>query len=223
MARLRVLIGDDHPLTLQGVTTVLEPHYDIVGTASDGRTLVESALRLRPDLVILDVSMPEVHGVEAARQITAAVPSAKLIFLSMHTNTVYVREALNAGGRAYVRKAGAVGELLDAIRRVLAGEIYISPGLSFSTAGDPSGSSGRLARSPKGLTVRQLEILQLIADGRLSKEIAHILGISIKTVDFHRARIMARLGARSVAEVIRIALEREWIVIPESKTKNQGS
>ncbi len=209
MPKLRILIADDHALMLKGIRTLLEKEYEIVGTASDGRQLVEAALTLRPDLIILDVGMPQLHGFEAAKRIRTALPSTKLIFLSMHSSPMYLRKAMEAGASAYVLKTGAVEELGNAIRSVMNGESYLSSGLGsrldlLTNSGKSSGTAGEL-------TDRQMEILQLIAEGRPSKEIAHILNISTKTVDFHRARIMARMGARSVAELVRAAVEEGFI------------
>jgi len=208
MQRLRILLGDDHVLTLNGIKALLQARFDVVGTAAEGRHLVKLALSLKPDLVVQDVSMPQLNGLEAAKQIRAALPSAQIIFLTMHTNPLYLRKALEIGACGYVLKAGAAEELLDAIDQVLKGGRYISPGFGHDVAESLWNRTGSLAREQPGLTSRQREILQLIAEGRMSKEIAHLLDISIKTVDFHRARIMTRLGAHSIAELVRIAVEQ---------------
>jgi DNA-binding NarL/FixJ family response regulator len=172
---------------------------------------VESAKELRPDIVILDLSMPELNGIEAAKQIRAALPAAKLIFLSMHSNPAYLRKALEAGANGYVLKAGMMEELLDAIHAALDGRSYFSPGFGQELIAGLLNHSGKPTRPVEDLTDRQLEILQLVAEGKLSKEIAHALEISVKTVEFHRGRIMAKLGARSIAEVVRLAVERGLI------------
>jgi DNA-binding NarL/FixJ family response regulator len=196
---------------LNGIRALLEPAYDVVGTATNGRQLVEAALRLKPDLVVLDVSMPQLNGLEAARQIHEALPSAVLVVLSMHVNPLYLRKAIGAGARGYVLKEGVLEELLDAIEQALAGTIYVSAGFGADVIENLWNSSGQLSREEQGLTGRQREILQLMAEGRLNKEIAHIAGISIKTVEFHRARIMTKLGAHSLAEVVRLAVEQGLI------------
>ena len=206
-----VLIGDDHALILSGIQALLEKHYRVAGTARDGRQLVEAAKQLHPDVVILDLSMPELNGIEAAKQIHAALPAAKLIFLSMHANPAYLRKALEAGANGYVLKTGMMEELLDAIESALQGRTYFSPGFGQELIASLLDRSGRPARPAEDLTGRQLEILQLVAEGRLSKEIAHRLGISVKTVEFHRGRIMAKLGAHSMAEMVRLAVERGLI------------
>ena len=207
MSRPRILLADDHALILSGITSLLQPHYEIVGSASDGRQLVDAAVRLRPDLIILDVSMPLLNGLEAARQISGKLPWAKLIFLTMHANPMYLRRALDSGAAGYVLKTGAVEELLLAIREVLDGRLYVSPDFGGEVLENRWNRSGQAAREHQELTGRQREILQLVGEGRLSKEIAHILGISVKTVDFHRARIMAKAGVHSTAELTRIAIE----------------
>ncbi len=208
MNRLRVLIGDDHVLLLNGTKALLETEYDVVGTVTDGRQLVDAALRLRPDVVVLDVSMPHLNGLEAAKRIHAELPSAKLVFLSMHTNPVYLRKAVESGARAYVLKTGAAEELSIAIRHALNGDLYFSPGFGSDVIENIWTRNGEPSRQADDLTGRQREILQLIAEGLQGKEVAAILNISVKTVDFHRARIMARLGARSIAEMVRIGVEQ---------------
>lgn len=207
MRRQRILLGDDHALVLNGITAVLQPHHDVVGSAPDGRRLVDLAAQLNPDIVILDVSMPLLNGLEAARQINANSPSTKLIVLSGHANPMYLRRALDYGATGYVLKSGVVEELLVALGEVLKGEIYVSPGFGKEVLEERWNRSGKPARQEEGLTIRQREILQLVAEGRPSKEIAHILGISVKTVDFHRGGIMTRLGVRSIAELTRVAIE----------------
>lgn len=214
MRRVRVLAADDHALILTGIKTVLERRYDVVGTANDGRELVEICLRLKPDIVVLDISMPELNGLEACKQIKAVESETRVVFVSMHLDRMYMQRAFEAGGSAYVLKIGAADELLEAIEDVLAGKIYVSPGLRD----DDNDDSRFRSYPPQVLTERQREILALIAEGRLSKEIAHILNISMKTVDFHRGRIMSRLGAHSVGELVRRGIEDG--LIPPSTPKN---
>jgi DNA-binding NarL/FixJ family response regulator len=197
--RARILLADDHSFILAGVRSLLAAHYDLVGQVGDGRALVEAAARLRPDLIILDVAMPLLNGIEAARQIKKAQPEARLLFLSMHGSPVYLREALDAGGSGYVLKSSAVEELRTAIRTVLKGQRYVAAEL------EPGSAEGAVHPAP--MTERQKEVLQLIADGRGNKEIAATLKISVKTVEFHRGRIMSRVGVHSVAELIRWAVQ----------------
>jgi DNA-binding NarL/FixJ family response regulator len=205
----RILLGDDHSLVLKGITGLLEGHYDVVGAAEDGKALVEAALRLKPDVVVLDVSMPILNGIDAARAIRKDLPSTKLVFLSMHPNAVYLRKALEAGASGYVLKSGAAEELLTAIEEARKGNIYVSPNFGQNVIEGIRGSVGK--RSPLELTDRQRQILQLIAEGRHNKEIAEILHVSVKTVEFHRGRLMTKLGARNVAELTRFAIQEGLI------------
>ena len=211
MKKLRILLGDDHPLVLNGIKALLEPHYDVVGCVSDGRQLVESATTSQPDLVVADVSMPQMNGLDAAKQIRTLAPETKVVFVSMHADPMYLRRALQVGASGYVLKAGVIEELLDAIHEVTKGRVYVSPGFGVDITSNIAVLADSNSRTADELTDRQREILQLIADGRLSKEIADILGISIKTVDFHRGRIMSRVGAHTVAELMRLAVERGLI------------
>jgi DNA-binding NarL/FixJ family response regulator len=191
---------------LEGLRSFLEPHLHSVGTATDGRSLVEAALRLKPDLIILDITMPWLNGVDAARQIKKSLPNVKLLFITMHANPAYVEAGLSAGGMGYVLKSAAREELLEAIQSVLDGHIYVSPSLSsehLERFQDP----GRAAAILR-LSGREREVLQLIAEGRQAKEVAHVLSISIKTVAFHRENLKRKLGLRSTAALTKYALEQ---------------
>ena len=171
----------------------------------DGRALVEAALRLKPDLIVLDISMPLLNGIDAAMQIKKALPEVKLLFVTMHVNPAYLEAALNAGATGYVLKSAAREELLQAIEAVLKGRIYITPSLSgehLERFGDPQQAATALR-----LSLREREVLQLIAEGRAAKEIAVILRISVKTVEFHRDNIKRKLGLRSTAELTKHAIE----------------
>jgi len=206
MKRTRVLLADDHPLTLEGLRAFLEPHLRIIGTATDGKALVETALLLKPDLIILDITMPLLNGIDAAVQIKKSLPGVKLLFVTMHVNPAYLEAALNAGATGYVLKSAAREELLDAIKSVLNGRIYVTPSLSrehLERFKDPSRAAATLR-----LSTREREILQLIAEGRAAKEIAHVLSISTKTVDFHRENIKRKLGLRTTAELTKHAIEQ---------------
>jgi len=209
MKRARILLADDHRLTLEGIRAVLEPHHEILAAVTDGRALLDAAVRLKPDLVVLDITMPLLNGIDAAIQIRKALPGMKLLFVTMHVNPAYLEAALNAGGTGYVLKSAAREELLDAVRSVMSGRIYVTPGLSgerLELPGDPPRAAAALRLSP-----REREILQLIAEGKAAKEMAYILTISIKTVAFHRDNIKRKLGLRTTAELTRHALERGLI------------
>ena len=204
MKRPRILLADDHVLTLEGIRAVLAPHYEIAGSVADGRALVEAALRLKPDLIVVDITMPNLSGILAARQIKKSLPGIKLLFATMHSSSAYVRAALEAGGTGYVLKSAVREELLDAVQSVLRGRIYVSPGLS----------TGHLERFrhpvtvTPGLSKRERETLQLIAEGRTAEEIARAMNISIKTVAFHRGNIKKKLGLQTTPELTKYAIER---------------
>ncbi len=209
MKHIRAILADDHPLTLEGVRAFLEPHLQNVATVMDGRALIEAAFRLRPDLIILDIAMPLLNGIDAAIQIKKDLPGVKLIFLTMHTSPAYLEAALSAGASGYVLKTSAREELLEAIRSVLSGRIYVTQSLSgehLERFKDP----GRAAATLR-LSSRERETLQLIAEGRSAKEIADILKICVKTVAFHRGNIKRKLGLRTTAELTRYAIEQGLI------------
>ena len=209
MKRARILLADDHTLTLEGIRAVLEPHHEIVGMVTDGRALLDAALRLKPDLVVLDITMPLLNGVDAAVQIKKTLPGVKLLFVTMHVNPAYLEAALNAGGTGYVLKSAAREELLEAINSVLNGRIYVTPSLSsqhLERFTDPSRAAATLR-----LTTREREILQLIAEGRAGKGIAFVLSISIKIVAFHRENIKRKLGLGTTAELTKHAIEQGLI------------
>lgn len=207
MTRPRVLLADDHTLLVDGLRSLLEPQCELVGTVEDGRALVEAAQKLHPDVILLDISMPLLNGLEAAHQLKELVPDSKLIFLTMHADRSYVREAFRAGASGYLLKRSAVSELEHAISVVLRGRRYITPLLS--TVGLESMFPGALADPSVqlgDLTPRQREVLQLVAEGYTAKEIAITLAISVKTVEFHKARMMERLGLRTTSDLIKYAI-----------------
>jgi len=206
MTRARILLADDHLLTLEGIRAILEPHHEIVGAVADGRAAVDEAVRLRPDLAVLDITMPLLNGIDAARQIRKRLPGTKILFVTMHVNPAYLEAAMATGAAGYVLKSAAREELLKAVAVVLAGRRYITPSLALDSADiAPSSAS---PSSNRRLSNRQREILQLVAEGKAAKEIAHILQISVKTVAFHRDNIKRKLGIRTVAELTRYALEQ---------------
>jgi DNA-binding NarL/FixJ family response regulator len=206
--RARLLLADDHAILLDGVRKLLESEYDIVGSAADGRELVASALRLSPDAVLLDIGMPLLNGIEAARQIQRSAPHVKVIFLTQQSQKSYVQEAFRAGAVGYVLKQSAAAELAAALRAVLDGGYYVTP----LVAGEEVCARMDVHTNPSELfggclTPRQREVLQLVAEGKAAKEIAGIVGISVKTVEFHKAAIMEELGLRTTAELTRYALQ----------------
>lgn len=203
MTRARIVVADDHPLTLEGVRAVLERNHEVVGTVTDGRALIEAAQRLKPDLIVLDISMPLLNGIDAARQIGKILPQTRLLFVTMHLSPPYLEAALDAGATGYVLKSSAREELLEAVESVLRGAVYVSP----KFAGENSGVRD-LAQSchQARLSMREREILQLVAEGKMAKEIAFLLNISVKTVSFHRENIKNKLGIRTTAELTKYAI-----------------
>ena len=211
MSKLRVLIADDHPMILEGIRRMLAIHYDVVGSATNGKDLVEAADRLAPDAVVLDINMPILNGIDAARDIKKARPATTLVILSMYSNAIYLRKAMEAGASAYVLKTGASEELLAAIETATKGGSYVSPGFGQDVIDSLQRPPDKVTRAVIELTDRQRQILQLIAEGKQNKEIAEILGVSVKTVEFHRSSLMAKLGAHTVAELTRFAIQEGLI------------
>lgn len=204
--RPRLLIAEDHQLVADGIRKLLEPEFELAGAVNDGRAAVEFFDRLRPDLIILDVGLPLLNGIEAARKIKNISADARILFVSMHADRAYIEEAFSVGGSGYLLKQAAAAELVEAIHTVLDGRFYLSRGLPSGMG--PAGESIRNPKSGFGsrLTPRQREVLQLIAEGKSMKEMGDILGISVRTVEFHKNGIMRELGVRTTAELTRYAL-----------------
>jgi len=208
----RILLADDHAVVLEGLRRILNrPEFEVVGAVTDGRALVEAAANLRPDVIIADVSMPSLNGIEAARQICKLNPKSKIIFLTMHPEAIFAVQAMSAGASGYVLKNAAGDELITAIREVLEGRTYVTPSLAepvmHALQARRKSSQGTTDR----LTSRQREVLQLLAEGRTPKEIAAVLNVSYRTVEFHKYRIMETLGLRTVAALAAYAA-RQGIV-----------
>ena len=207
----RVLLADDHNLMLEGLIGILKQDYDIVGTAENGRTLVEQAVLLKPDVVLLDVSMPELNGIEAAGRISKLLPACRLVFVTQQLKPEYVRAALEAGAMAYVAKQSAGSELREAVRLALAGRYYVS---SLVAPREPTATPVQGWKSNPAslfgarLTSRQRDVLQLVAEGKTAKEVSASLNISVKTVDYHRNALMNVLGVRTTAELTRYAISQ---------------
>lgn len=208
MKRPRVLLAEDHALLLDAFTKLLEPHCDVVGTAGDGRELLEAAQKLEPDVVVADISMPLLNGLEAGRRLKELLPNTKLVFVTVNEDPDLAAEALRLGASAYVLKKSAASELFHAIREVLAGRSYVTPLVA------PDGLDGIRERKPRRaaeLTPRQREVLQLLAEGNSMKRVADILNVTPRTVAFHKYRMMGELGFGSTAELVQFAV-REGIV-----------
>lgn len=207
MKRPRILLADDHSIVLAGILSLIEQDYDVAGRVDNGRSLVEAALSQRPDLIILDISMPVLNGIDAARQIRRAWPEARLLFLTMHNNRMYLREAMRVGGSGYVLKTSAAEELKPAIRKVLKGHIFVSGALDANLGEELRTPTGRRPSSKVGLTDRQKEVLQLVAEGATNKEVASVLNVSIKTAQFHRGQIMRKFGVHSSVKLTALAIK----------------
>ncbi len=195
----RVLLADDHRIVIEGLQSILESDFELVGAVGDGRALLAAAAKLLPDVIVVDVSMPLLNGIEAARQIHKTHPSAKIIFLTMHADATYATRALEAGASGYVLKHSAPAELVTAIREALAGRVYVTPSLA--------GKRPPRHKIDLPLTVRQVEVLQLVAEGHSAKQIAAVLHISARTVEFHKYRIMEDLHLHSNAELVQYAIK----------------
>ncbi len=210
MKRIRILLADDHAVVRQGFKMILsaQPDMEIVGEAGNGREAVELAEQLRPDIVVMDVAMPELNGIEATRRLSASAPHSRVVALSMHKDSVYVRETLRAGARGYLLKDSPAPDLLAAVRAVASGEGFLSPAVSDAVLNDYR----RHVTNPVDLlSSREREVLQMLAEGKTNKEIAGILNLSVYTVDAHRGRIMEKLNLHSINELVRFAVRNGLI------------
>jgi two-component system response regulator NreC len=202
---IRVLLADDHAMVRKGFRLILEaqPDMEIAGEAGNGRDAVELAEKLHPDVVVMDVAMPELNGIEATRRLAASSPHTRVLALSMHKDSVYVREILRAGARGYLLKDSIDTDLISAVRAVAKGDGYISPGVSDAVLSDYR----RHVTDPLDLlTSREREVLQMIAESKTNKEIAVSLNLSVYTVEAHRGKIMEKLNLHSTGELVRFAV-----------------
>ncbi|MBI5817908.1 MAG: response regulator transcription factor [Verrucomicrobia bacterium] len=207
--KTRVLLADDHKIMREGLRSLLAitPGLEVVGEAGDGRTAVQMALKLTPDVVVMDIGMPDLNGVDATRQIKARLPGTKVIALSLHSDERFITGMFKAGASGYLLKDGAFEELACAIRTVIDGHTYLCPRVAKTVVKDYL-RDAMVVTSPRGhgLSDREREVLQLIAEGWSTKEVADRLDVSVKTIETHRARIMERLGVHSVAELTKYAV-----------------
>lgn len=208
MKTIRVLLADDHTLVRAGIRGLVAalPDVEVVGETGDGQEALRLAETLRPDLVLLDIGMPGLNGLEVAARLAKADPTIRVIILSMHTSEEYVLQALRAGAAAYLLKGSAVAELEVAIRAVARGETYLSPAVSKRVIDEYVTRIGNATDPLAALTPRQREILQLVAEGQTNKEIARRLGLSHRTVEVHRNQLMKRLSVHDVAGLVRFAV-----------------
>lgn len=206
MKRPRILLADDHALLLEAFQKLLEPEYDVVGTVSDGRELLAAAPKLRPEVIVTDISMPNLNGLDACRKLRKVLPEVKFIFLTVNEDPDLVAEAIRIGANGYLLKSSAASELFQAIKSVLNGGTYITPLVAEGMIGSLMG--GSRGRGPiDKLTVRQREVLQLLAEGNTMKKTAAILNVTPRTVAFHKYRIMDELHIRTNAELIQFAVK----------------
>jgi DNA-binding NarL/FixJ family response regulator len=209
MKRTRILLADDHAMICAGFQKLLEPYYEIVGSVEDGLALLKAAARLKPDVILLDVGMPLLNGLDAARQLRKLTPQTKLIFLTMNPDSDIAAEALRIGASAYLLKNSQASELLQALHDVLRGRLYVTPqigrALQQSFIRDPH------EHHAKPLTGRQREVLQMLAEGRTMKEIAFTLHITHRTVRFHKSRLMEELGISTNSDLVKYAMKHGMI------------
>lgn len=212
MSELRVLLGDDHAVLRQGLRKILEDRREwrVIAEAGNGRDAVREALELKPDVAVLDIGMPILNGIEATRQIARRAPSVRVVILSMHSDQAYVTQSVHAGARAYVLKESAGDELIEAISTVASGGTFFSPAVAQVVFDDyVRGLADRGIHDRYDLlSEREREVLQLVAEGRSSREIGDLLSISPATVETHRTHVLQKLGLRNTAEVVRYAARR---------------
>lgn len=210
MKRTRIILADDHILLMDAVRNLLEPEYEVVGTYPDGDALVNAAVELAPDVVILDVGMPKLNGLTACARLKKLLPKTKLVFLTMNQDAETAGEAFRAGAAGYVLKTSAASELVAAIREVLRGGYFATPSLTEGMMGSFVQNFKRM-KAPRELTVRQKEVLQLLVEGRSMKQVANVLNITARTVAFHKYSMMEHLNIGSSAELISYAISsRSW-------------
>lgn len=211
MHRSRILIADDHTLVADLCRKLLETEFDVVGSVRDGRALVQSAVELRPDVIVVDIAMPNLNGLDAGQQVKEMLPAVKLVFLTMNPDPEVAAEAFRRGASGYLLKTSAASEMVLAVRKVLRGMSYISPRLSKETVDYLRRQSKMPLEEEERLTFRQREVLQLLAEGKVMKEVGDILNMTTRTVAFHKYRIMDVLGARSSADLVRYAIRNHLI------------
>ena len=210
MHKPSILLADDHTMIAEAFRNLLEPQYEVVGTVADGRSLLEAAPKLKPDVIVLDIGMPLLNGLAAGQQLKQILPKSKIIYVTMNDDPDLASEALRTGGSAYLLKSSAASELLRSIHEVLRGGIYVTPKIK-------KGMADAFIRSPqpkpaqKKLTPRQTEVLQLLAEGHSMKQVGAILSLTPRTVAFHKYRIMEVLNITSTAELIQFAVRHNVV------------
>jgi len=214
VTRPRILLADDHSLVLEGLAKLVEEECDLVGKVEDGRALIQAAQKLEPDVIVLDISMPKLNGLDAGRQLKKLLPSIKLIYLTMHADPMYAKEAFQIGASGFLLKRSAASELMQAIHAVMKGQYYVTPAIAKDFLSTLNQQIGVPQVEMDALTPRQREVLQLIAEGHSTKEIATMLRVSAKTIEFHRSQIIRELHLHSTADLTRYAIAH-GLVSPE--------
>jgi DNA-binding NarL/FixJ family response regulator len=207
----KVVLADDHTIVAEGLKALLAPEFEIVATVDNGRAAIRAARDFKPAVIVLDISMPLLNGIDTARAIRKFDPKIKIVFLTMHNELGYVQEAFDAGALGYVIKHSASIDLLLAIRRALLGLTYVTPEVAKNGIDAVPGRSRRARKPSAQLTSRQREVLQLVAEGRSAKEAAAILNLSSRTVEFHKYRIMQQLGLKTAAQLTQFAIKHKII------------
>jgi len=211
MSLPRVMLADDHTIIVEAFRKLLEPHVEVVGTVADGRALLETAQQLKPDVIVVDIGMPLMNGLEAGLRLKALLPAVKFIFLTMNDDPALAVEAMRCGASGYLLKSSAASELIRAIQMAMKGKSYVTAevarGMQQSFIENPEPK----ARA-KTLTFRQREVVQLLAEGKSMKEVASVLNVSTRTIAFHKYRIMKQLGLKSTAELIQFAIKSRILV-----------
>jgi len=209
--RPRILIADDHNLVAELCKKLLETEFDVVGIVNDGRALVRAAAELRPNVIVVDVAMPVLNGLDAARQVKEALPAVKVIYLTMNPDVDLAAEAFRRGAHGYLLKTCAAAELVLGVREVLRGKSYMSPALPRDTINFLRKQDKTIVYEDERLTQRQREVLQLLAEGKVMKEVSDILHMSTRTVAYHKYRMMEVLGAKSNAELVKYAIKNHIV------------
>jgi DNA-binding NarL/FixJ family response regulator len=201
------LLADDHKIVLDGLRSLLEPEFELAGTVEDGRALVSAAEKLRPDVIVVDISMPLLNGIEAVRQIKKLDKQVKVVFLTMHPDVTYAIRAFEAGASGYVLKHSASSELITAIHEAIKGRTYVTPMIAGELVQAYKGGTYQQAEEAQQLTQRQREILQLLVEGNSAKEVANLLNISPRTVEFHKYRLMSKLKLKTNSALVQYAIK----------------
>lgn len=211
MTKPSVILADDHKMVIEGLRHILESEFDLVGTVKDGRELLDASKKLHPDVIIADISMPKLNGIEAVRLIRKNDPHTKVVFLTMHLDVNYASEAFEAGASGYVLKHSAPSELVTAIHEALKGRTYVTPMIAGELMNTYRDSSYKRNEALLKLSTRQREVLQLLAEGKSAKEVAGCLNISTRTVEFHKYKMMDDLGIKTSAELVQYAIKHRIV------------